>query len=248
ALKIIRTLRPQSDDLDATLAIGAAHLEAGSFEEAHGHLGSLKDSELDGDAEYLRRWYLAQAAYSLGQPQEALNLLYSLEPADKLEHANLYWWMGICYDHMGKTDRANSCFQKATELDPAGAPRPIPLSAGEVEKVVQEVAAQLPEELRKTFEEVPVIVEDLPPLALVAESKGQLHPDTLGLYVGRNLLEQSVLDTSSLPPAIYIYRRNLERFVRSREEFAQEIRITLLHELGHHLGYDEDDLAGLGLA
>ncbi len=50
------------------------------------------------------------------------------------------------------------------------------------------------------------------------------------------------------PPAIYIYRRNLERFVENEEDIERQVGITLLHELGHHLGYDEDDLDGLGLA
>ncbi len=52
---------------------------------------------------------------------------------------------------------------------------------------------------------------------------------------------------SHLPSAILLYQRNLERFVRTREELVEEIRITLVHEVGHFLGLDEDELYERGL-
>ena len=247
ALKIARTLRPSPEDHDANLAIGAAHLEVGEFEIAREILTGLAEAGLAADPEYLRRWYLAQTEFSLGEPEVAFDLFSTLEPATSVENANLHWWLGLCHDHLEETERADECFRKAIALDPAGAPRPVTMSADEVEQLVKEVAERLPEELRATLEEVPVVVQDLPPLDVVRKSKGQVHPDTLGLYLGQNLMERSHLGISTLAPAIYIFRRNLERFARDRDEARREIEITLLHELGHHLGYDEDDLDQLGL-
>jgi predicted Zn-dependent protease with MMP-like domain len=53
--------------------------------------------------------------------------------------------------------------------------------------------------------------------------------------------------SSQLPPSIVLFQRNLERFVRSRAELAEEIRVTLVHEVGHYLGLDEDELYERGL-
>jgi predicted Zn-dependent protease with MMP-like domain len=52
---------------------------------------------------------------------------------------------------------------------------------------------------------------------------------------------------SHFPSSIALFQRNLERFARDREELLEEIRITLLHEVGHFLGLDEDRLRDLGL-
>ena len=50
-----------------------------------------------------------------------------------------------------------------------------------------------------------------------------------------------------LPASIVLFQRNLERFARDREELAEEIRVTLVHEVGHFLGLDEDELYERGL-
>ena len=52
---------------------------------------------------------------------------------------------------------------------------------------------------------------------------------------------------SHFPSSIALFQRNLERYARDREELLDEIRVTLLHEVGHFLGLDEDQLRDLGL-
>ena len=117
-----------------------------------------------------------------------------------------------------------------------------------MERLVEELASTLPGKLLEVFEEVPVVIQDLPPRDVIRTSNGQLHPDTLGLYTGSGLIDRSVFNPTEFPPTIYIYRRNLERIAMSENDMREQIRITLLHELGHHLGYDEEDLDELGLA
>lgn len=248
AFELVQQLQPTDDDVDARLVVAIVYLEAGRPRGAYDSLKKLEGQHLDGDAEFARRFHLAQAAYSLGEPQEALDLLYTLEPASREEQANILWWRGLSYDHLGRGARADRCFAEAQELDPDGAPVPLSITPDETEAVVARVAEQLPPPLQAAFEEVPVVIQDLPSLELIKGSGGEVHPDTLGLYTGAHLQERSYLWSDGLPATIYLYRRNLERFARSREELEREIGTTLLHELGHHLGYDEDDLERMGLA
>ena len=70
--------------------------------------------------------------------------------------------------------------------------------------------------------------------------------ELLGLYHGTPLTERSVEFAGALPDRITIYQRNIERICRSRREIVEEIRTTVLHEIGHHFGLDEDDLFDVG--
>ena len=84
-------------------------------------------------------------------------------------------------------------------------------------------------------------------------SAGQISPDTLGLYSGSTVANDSQGSFSpqeGMPTAavIRIYRRNLERMSRNENDLVEQVKITLLHEIGHHLGLDEDDVDRLGLA
>ncbi|MFQ5845973.1 MAG: metallopeptidase family protein, partial [Planctomycetota bacterium] len=77
------------------------------------------------------------------------------------------------------------------------------------------------------------------------------HPDvdplTLGLYHGVGRLDRSHDDPPRLSSHIAIYRLNVERIAADRAAAVDELRTTLLHELGHHLGYDERGLRDLDL-
>ena len=68
----------------------------------------------------------------------------------------------------------------------------------------------------------------------------------LGLYRGTPLTSRSVEQDTHLPDRITIYQRNIERMCGTRAEIIHEIRRTVFHEVGHHFGLDEDDLAELG--
>jgi predicted Zn-dependent protease with MMP-like domain len=49
-----------------------------------------------------------------------------------------------------------------------------------------------------------------------------------------------------MPARIILFKKNIERYCRDRDEMIEQIRITLLHEIGHHFGFDEEDLEELG--
>jgi predicted Zn-dependent protease with MMP-like domain len=120
------------------------------------------------------------------------------------------------------------------------------------DRIVEAAIASLPEEFAEWIDEVPIIVEDRPGKADVEGLKGGEPADRaadedlapLGLYVGEGMHEGR--RSGDLPPRIMIYREPLLASCSSREQLEDEIRKTLLHELGHHAGMDEDQLDALG--
>lgn len=125
--------------------------------------------------------------------------------------------------------------------------------------LLEAILAELPEELHLMLEEVPLVVEDEPSGAmlreLAAEGMGPMGPDELcGLHSGRMRTEQSVEDSGVMPSQITLFRRGIVAEAGgwaeagADERVAEQIRITLLHELGHEFGLNEDDLDRLGFA
>ena len=91
----------------------------------------------------------------------------------------------------------------------------------------------------------PNIVDGLRNIAVVIEDENPDDPDLLGLYHGVPLPERGDM-AGTLPDTISIYWIPLEESVPDPEELREEIRITVLHELGHYFGLDEDRIAELG--
>lgn len=113
------------------------------------------------------------------------------------------------------------------------------------ERVLRKAIDDLPEMFRKALVNVAIVVEDRPPRWLLKEL-GVPRGETLyGFYHGIPLPERSVQDSGALPDTISIYRVSLEEDFPDPDERADEIRITLLHEIGHYFGMDEEELAQL---
>jgi predicted Zn-dependent protease with MMP-like domain len=100
--------------------------------------------------------------------------------------------------------------------------------------------------VRAALDELPPhIAEALQNVAVVVEDENAEDPDLLGLYHGVPLPERGDM-AGALPDRISIYRIPLEESFPDPDELRSEIRITVLHELGHYFGLDEDRLAELG--
>ena len=119
-------------------------------------------------------------------------------------------------------------------------------SAAAFDNVLRQVLDDLPGMFRESIRNVAVVVEDRPPDWLLDEL-GLPPGETLyGFYHGVPLPERSVLDSGNLPDRISVYRGPLMEDFRDPGELARQIRTTLLHEIGHYFGMDEEDLARLG--
>ncbi len=120
------------------------------------------------------------------------------------------------------------------------------------DELLDDVLADLPGEVRRHFDEIPLVVEDEPSSEMLA-SLGIERPEYLrGLHTGVPLTRRSVRHNTRLPTVITIYRLGIclsatDQHDRIDEVILQsEIRRTVLHELGHHFGMNEDDLRRYG--
>ena len=109
---------------------------------------------------------------------------------------------------------------------------------------VEATLGELPAPLREKAKALPVTFESRPNKGLQEDG---IAPDTLGLFTGPAFSEEEVTPVP-LPPQIILFLENLWEFSEGDEEiYADEIHTTYLHELGHYLGLDEDDLFDRGL-
>lgn len=124
------------------------------------------------------------------------------------------------------------------------------MARAKFDALLEEVLDELPGHIYQLLDEMPLVVEDEPSLELF-RSLG-MDPgssDLCGLYSGRPLTNRSVEHSGVLPDRIQIFRGPISRLARAEGvELKHEIRITVLHEIGHHFGLDEDQLKELGYA
>ena len=105
---------------------------------------------------------------------------------------------------------------------------------------------KLPGEFRDALRNIEIAVEDWPDPRLMEELFGDRDEVVYGVFVGTPLPEQSYDAPVQLPALIRIYRGPLEEDFDDPEELSEEIEITLVHEIAHYLGFDEDKLEEYG--
>jgi len=111
-------------------------------------------------------------------------------------------------------------------------------------ELAQQAVAALPPFFQEKLENVAIIVEDLPSPELAAEHPGQL---LLGLYQGVPRSQRSVWNSYPYPDVISIYQRNIEAICHSEQQIMQQVRQTVMHEIGHYFGFDEAGVRRIGL-
>ena len=104
--------------------------------------------------------------------------------------------------------------------------------------LVEEVLDALPEQFQERIHNLAVLVEDRPPRDVAHRRDGLV----LGIYQGRPATEKSVFDLSAGPDRIVIYQKNIEAVCSTEAEIRHQVRQTVLHELGHYFGLDEEAL------
>jgi predicted Zn-dependent protease with MMP-like domain/Flp pilus assembly protein TadD len=141
--------------------------------------------------------------------------------------------LGLALTQLGRIEEADSAFARAADLEPESCFRPPRLTPEQFDEVVDEAIEELPEEFQEYLENVEVGVVDVPDPELIREG---IEFDLLGLYHGTTI--QSV--EWGFPDRVMLFQRNLENVSPDRETLVREIRDTVYHEIGHHMGMDED--------
>ena len=117
-------------------------------------------------------------------------------------------------------------------------------SLAEIEAMAHQIFERLPRAFRKLCEGVIIRVDDFPTEDVLDEMEAQSEFDLLGLFHGVGLPHQSQQDIARLPNMIWLYRRPiLDYWAEHDETLGRIIRHVLIHEIGHHFGLSDDDMA-----
>lgn len=120
------------------------------------------------------------------------------------------------------------------------------------DRQLEAVLDLLPQEVHDFLDESPLVVDDAPSPRVAREHGLDFRSDLCGLYWGVPLTEKSVDQPFDLPEVIFLFREGICRLAgctrpgQREAELRRQIRITILHEVGHHYGLGEDDLRELG--
>ena len=119
-------------------------------------------------------------------------------------------------------------------------------SLAELEVLASEVFSHLPRKFRDLCEGVVIQVDDFPSDDVLDEMQAESEFDLLGLFQGTGLPHQSSGDIARLPNLIWLYRRPiLDYWAEHDEALGQIVRHVLVHEIGHHFGLSDDDMAAI---
>lgn len=192
----------------------------------------------------LTRAGLLRASEQLDEARGVLEGLVAADPSD----ADAHHLLGDVLEDLGQEERATQHFLETLRLDRIASSE---LPEQEIEVILDETLAhlkravsELPAPWQARLKGVPLLVQRLPTEDLV---QGGLDPRALGLFEGPTHAETLALDAAPTPTRIVVFADNLALDFPDPEDFAEQVKITVLHELGHYFGLDEDDMVRLGL-
>lgn len=232
---------------DCALALAAACYEAGSARdtlEAAQRAGELSPTD-----PLLQRWYIAAAHHYLWDFATARELCDELLREDE-DFGEAWYLLAQACEMQGDEVGARRGYERAARVDPERFARPTRMQEEQFEQALERAREELPTRFREVLGELAVAWEDNPTEEMArAEAPGDdpLPPDLLGLFVGADRFQRSSFDIVDQPGLIFLFRKNLERVCPDRHTLVEEIQTTLWHELAHYLGFDEEQVADLGL-
>ena len=230
------------DKLAALVERADEDLELGEFEAA---LRGFEEALREDPEHWGAALGHAETLHLMWRSKDALREVRALTPPEEDEDdPDRMELEARILETLGDLEGADRLFAEAHRLEPADFPLPVRMNESDFRTILDRVLESLPQVIRDTVLEVPVLVEPKP-TPEIAERAPQVTPDIVGLFVGMSVGD--LLSASGYPNVVLLFQRNLERCGRSRNEVAREIKITLLHEYGHYLGFDEEELEHLGL-
>jgi predicted Zn-dependent protease with MMP-like domain len=163
-------------------------------------------------------------------------------PDDSGLEADALHLIGRIHEIANDREAMINAWQQVRTLDLAAPSGSLSITEDEVEKIALAALHELPPKIREHLERVPILIDELPSEHIVADG---WDPRILGIFQGTPMPEDGGL--SPTVTTILLFKKNLERSCVDKEQLAEEIRITVLHETAHYFGLDDDDLEALGL-
>ena len=120
------------------------------------------------------------------------------------------------------------------------------MDAKTFERIIEQAIARIPPELAGYLDNILITVQPSPSPEMLEEMGYAPDEILFGLFTGVPLNERSPLDPPLYPATIYLFQEPLEGLGLSRKELIEEIEITVVHEIAHYFGFDEDELDELG--
>jgi predicted Zn-dependent protease with MMP-like domain/predicted Zn-dependent protease len=228
----------EADLIEAIYIKAQALVARGEPAAARDALGELASSVIDDGDLALD---LAELALSAEDPAGARRWIELAQTHEELA-ADALHTLGRVHELTGDRAAMAAAWQEVRRLDLAAGPGPLEISEDDVEQIALQTLAELPPQIREKLERVPILIDDMPSEALVADG---VDPRLLGLFQGTPMPDDGAL--APTVTNILLFRGNLSRACADADHLAEEIRITVLHETAHYFGLDEADLEALGL-
>ncbi|MFO0725969.1 MAG: methyltransferase domain-containing protein [Myxococcota bacterium] len=153
--------------------------------------------------------------------------------------------MALLCIELGRDEEMVELSLRVREADAREPRAPWALSEDDFAAIAEQTVAALPQQMKARMSNLPIVIAELPSEALVQDG---IDPRILGVITGVPLPEQQTVGSGGpVLDCIQIFQRNVERVARTKEEVAEEVRITVVHEALHYFGLTDEDLEEIGL-
>ncbi len=186
-----------------------------------------------------------EALFYLGRFEEARAALEPLT-VEEFEDSMLYYLLACLAERRGEEQAAAGLFATAHRLDPENYTLPLAIDEQRASEIYQQCLADLPDEIQWNLREVPIFISPLPSDELIHGFDPPIDPLVMGLFLGQPAGEPDS-SWASDQPRILLFHKNIAKQAADLETLEDELRKTLFHEVGHYLGFDEDQLEEMGL-
>lgn len=120
------------------------------------------------------------------------------------------------------------------------------MKKSDFENLVQTTVDRLPAEFREKLVNVVILVEDVPSPELLEMADVPDGDSLLGFYEGTPITERGHFDAPIHPDRIWVFQRPIEELCSTEDEIREEVRLTVMHEIAHFFGMDDDYLDEIG--
>lgn len=230
----------EEDFVDALLLKAEICIAQGDAQTAVETLDELPPTQLPDETLELRA---GRAFLDLGELEAAEDHFQQTIVLDP-KNADAYHGLGMVYEEQDDTRAMVKAWLRVRELDLEDAGVPWTMTQEEFEGIGEHALEELPERIAKLLENVPIVAADYPSIEIVAEGN---DPRMLGFFSGVPYPEKSHLGGAPHLDCVFLYKLNIERMAKDKDEATKEVRITLLHETGHFFGLSEEELEEMGL-